>query len=186
MADYFLLAARCLLATVFAVAALTKLRSASGFRRFSTTLQKLTALPERQAVRVAVGLIVGEALLTVLITLPLAPRAGFALATVFLLMFIGAVVRAVRRGVFAECRCFGDRSSVLSYPVLVRNALLLAIAAPGVVISPGVKAMDPAGVALALASGLTAAVAFIRYYDDLVRMILTRLHVSTGSSQSER
>lgn len=181
MADYYLLAARCLLATVFAIAAVTKLGSASGFKRFSITVQKLTMLPERQAVPAAVGLVVGEALITILITLPLTPRAGFALAMVFLLLFISVVFRAVRGGVFAECRCFGDHSSAMSYPMLVRNVLLLTIAAPGVVISPGAAALDPLGVALAVAAGFAVAIAFIRYYDNLARVVFTRLYLPARS-----
>jgi uncharacterized membrane protein YphA (DoxX/SURF4 family) len=172
----FVLAARCLLAAVFAVAFFTKVRSRSRFRGFVTTTGKLTMLGEPAAARVATAVLACEAVIAVLLALPATSRLGFFLAGALLSVFIVAVYRAVRGGVFAECGCFGDRSAMLSYPILVRNVLLLTVALPGMIVgSPGPEAVEYPHSVPAVAAGLLAAIGFVRYYDLLVAKVLRRM-----------
>ncbi|KAB2352446.1 MauE/DoxX family redox-associated membrane protein [Actinomadura rudentiformis] len=182
MKDYVLLGAQWSLATVFALAVITKVRSAAGFRAYRTTVRTLTKLSERTALGVAVGVLACEAGAVLLLALPVMPLAGLLLAAGLLLVFMGAVFRAVRKGVFAECGCFGDRSSVLSYPLLVRNALLLMVAMMGLALESSAASGDvealPAGIAVAV--GLALGTGFVRYYDVLVTKVLMRVDPTAG------
>ncbi|WP_067456375.1 MauE/DoxX family redox-associated membrane protein [Actinomadura macra] len=176
MEFYFLLGARCLLITVFTVAVFTKRRSAARFAHFCTTVRNLTMFSERAAVRAAAFVLGCETAVAVLLLLPI-HRIGFVLAAGLLSLFIAVVFRAVRGGVFAECGCFGGRSALLSYPLIVRNVLLLAFAVPGALLAPaGPPSLDPLPTGLALITGFLAAWTLIRYYDVLVGKLLRRLH----------
>ncbi|NYI07612.1 MauE/DoxX family redox-associated membrane protein [Allostreptomyces psammosilenae] len=174
MESYLLLAARCLLAVVFAAAFFGKVRGASRFRQFTASIRTLGVLPEGLARHAAAVIVVGEGATAVLLATPFAPRLGFALAAALLTVFVGVVVRAIRAGVIAECRCFGRKGSVMSTAMLVRNLLLMACALPGALLAPPAPAASPGLAALALLAGLAGAIGFVRYYDVVVRAIMTR------------
>lgn len=177
MASYVLIGTRCLLATVFGLACLGKARSASRFRQFATTIERMTKLPERTAMLLASAIVVCEGTTAVLLAVPLAPpvaTTGFVLATGLLAVFVAVVVRAVRGGVLTECRCFGRSGSLMSKAMIVRNLLLMAFAVPGLAMRPATPATDLLGLALALIAGAAVAVFFTRYYDEVVRAILRR------------
>ncbi|MFI0356935.1 MauE/DoxX family redox-associated membrane protein [Actinomadura sp. 9N407] len=171
MEHYYLIAARCLLATVFAVAFLGKARSARRRQAFRTTVRNLIS---RRAAGPLAGLILCcEAAIAVLLVPPVTARAGFALAAGLLSVFIAGVFRAIRNGIFAECGCFGDHSAVLGYPIIVRNGLLLAVAVPGLVLAPGAVAVAPA-LAAAIA-GVLVAIVYVRYLDIAMARVLAWL-----------
>ncbi|MGK5552004.1 MauE/DoxX family redox-associated membrane protein [Actinomadura kijaniata] len=175
MTGHLLLACRALILGVFAVAFVGKVRSASRFHGFVSSIRQLAVLPERAATPVGAAIAAGEGMAAVLLLAPGTSRVGFALASVLLALFAGVVVRAVRNGVFAECRCFGSRGSVMGQAMLVRNLLLLGIAAPGAVLGAPVPPGGPVPVALALAAGALGAWGFTRWYDRLVSAIMKRL-----------
>ncbi|MEU6746916.1 MauE/DoxX family redox-associated membrane protein [Spirillospora sp. NPDC046719] len=175
MTDLVLLACRALILTVFAAAFVGKARSASRFRGFTGSIRQLAILPERVAVPAGALVVAGEGTAVVLLALPAAARAGFALASALLVLFIGIVVRAVRGGVFAECRCFGSKGSVMGQAMIVRNLLLLAAALPGAVAGAPVPVGRPAGAAAAVAAGAVGAWAFTRWYDRIVAALMKRL-----------
>jgi hypothetical protein len=176
--SYLVIGQRCLLAVVFGIAFLGKVRNASRFENFVSSIQNLTRLPARTATFVALSVVICEGTAAALLGFPFAPqpvpRVGFALATGLLVVFIAVVIRAVRSGVLAECRCFGRSGSVMSNAMILRNLLLMLVALPGVVMRPTVPATDPVSTALAITAGLALAVFFIRYYDAIVRWILAR------------
>lgn len=186
MAGYVLLAARGLLTAIFAYAFFTKVRSRDGARNFLTTVRKLTMLPARSATVIAVTFTGCEAATAVLVALPWTSRIGFTLAAGMLVFFIGVVFRAVRGRVFAECGCFGDKSSVMSYPLIVRNVLLLAVATPGVLMAAGQPVSNPASAGGALAVGLLIAAGLVRYYDTVVRVVLIRRYPAVASAPKSR
>ncbi|REE96916.1 MauE/DoxX family redox-associated membrane protein [Thermomonospora umbrina] len=165
--------AQAAMATVFGYAFYGKVRRSQAFL---TTVQRLMMRSGRSTVVTAAGLAVVEAVAAVLVAVPPTARAGFALGAALLVFFIGVVVRAVRGGVFAECRCFGDHGSVLGYPILIRNALLLAIAVTGLLAHGGYG--TPVPTVCAAVVGAVGAAAFVRYYDDLVNAVLLRLYPS--------
>lgn len=176
MAFYYLVGARSLIVTVFAVAVFTKLRSATRFTHFRTTVRNLTMLSDTAAIRAAAIVLTCEATVAILLLLPFY-RIGFALAAALLTLFTAVVFRAVRGGVFGECGCFGGRSALLSYPLIVRNVLLMAFAVPGALLSSASPSSpDPLRTGLALVTGFLAAWMLIRYYDVLVGMLLRRLN----------
>lgn len=170
---------------VFGYAAFTKLRNGEGFGNFVRTVRMLTKRNGR-ATTVLAGAFAGlEGSAAVLTALPPTTFAGFVLATALLTLFVGVVVRAVRGRVFAECGCFGGHSSAMSYPLILRNVLLLGFAVPGLLLSatraPEVSA--PAGIAAAC--GLGVAFALVRYYDTIVRVVLLRLFPDVRESRPE-
>ncbi|MFI0371958.1 MauE/DoxX family redox-associated membrane protein [Actinomadura sp. 1N219] len=184
MEQHFVVGAAYLLAAVFLIACATKLRSRSGFRLFVTTTGKLTKLSEPVARWVAAGVLVCEATIALLLALPATARLGFFLAGALLSVFIGAVYRAVRGGVFAECGCFGDRSAMLSYPLLARNALLLLVALPGMIVGAGPEGFGYPHSVVAAAAGVLVAIGFVHYYDDLSTKVLLRMQRRAAAEPS--
>ncbi|MBE1536700.1 MauE/DoxX family redox-associated membrane protein [Actinomadura algeriensis] len=173
--EYTLLTVQALLAGVFAMAAFSKLRGRADFGRFVTTVRKLTMRSGPSTTVIAAVFAVVEAVTAILIAVPATARAGFALATGLLVLLIGVVFRAVRGRVFAECGCFGRRSALLSYPLLVRNVLLLAAAVAGVVLGRFASPVGPLWHGAALAAGVVLASLLLHGYDLAVAAVFKRL-----------
>jgi hypothetical protein len=174
MVSYLLISERCLLATVFGIAFFSKVRGISKLQQFRASIQKLTMLPTPTAMLMTLILVICEGITATLLALPLAPRVGFALATGLLALLTAVVIRAVRGGVLAECRCFGRSGSLMGNAMIVRNLLLMALAVSGTILSPTTPTTDPVYLALALIVGCILAVFFTRYYDHLIRVIVKR------------
>jgi hypothetical protein len=154
---YALVSCQVLIGAVFAVAALSKLRSAAARQAFAASVKALRLVPPAAVPRVAAAVAVTEASVA---GLTLLPRAGFALAGVMLLGFCAVIVRARRFRV--ECRCFGASSAPLGPVHLVRNGLLIAVAALGwAVASAGHAGLAPGGLAVAALAGAAGAALLI-------------------------
>lgn len=121
------LACRAVLAVVFAVAVVGKLSSRRAFADLVEQLRPL--LPGRSARTAAVGLTAAECAAAVLLVL--APVAGQLLAVVTLLSLTAGVWIVLRQGLQVRCACFGRKSAVLNRGHLLRNGLLVAVAAAG-------------------------------------------------------
>ncbi|MBO2459960.1 MauE/DoxX family redox-associated membrane protein [Actinomadura violacea] len=182
MTGLLLLGCRALILTVFAAAFVGKARSASRFRGFAGSIRQLAILPERAAAPAGALVVAGEGTAVVLLALPPAARAGFALASALLALFIGIVVRAVRGGVFAECRCFGSKGSVMGQAMIVRNLLLLAAALPGAVAGAPVPAGRPVAAMAAVVAGALGAWVFTHWYDRIVAALMKRLLAPAGNA----
>ena len=165
---------------VFAASAAAKLRSRAAYRDYRAGLRASTLLRERLLPGSAAALVAAEAAVT--LTLAAAAvliltrvtgailLAEFALGLACALMAtlaIGVAV-VVRRGVPASCACFGTRAGrQLTRVHVVRNLCLLIVLLAGLAAAavPGGKPA-PAGSLIALATGLVAAMGFVRW-DDL-------------------
>ncbi len=104
--------------------------------------------------------------------------AGLGVGAALLIVFTMAISSVLRRGTSASCRCFGASAQPLGRRHLVRNAILLSIAAAGVAGAPPTTALGAAGwnPAALLVSGFVAVVlaALVISYDDLVAVVLPR------------
>ncbi|MEW2611277.1 MauE/DoxX family redox-associated membrane protein [Streptomyces sp. NPDC047880] len=131
------LSATCqaLLALVFSIACVSKVRSPAAYGAFTTAVEALARVPRPRAGRVAGGVVALEAATALLLVLPGAGSAGLPVAAVLLTGFTYVVARALRDGTAVACRCFGAPGDRAAGPAqLVRNALLLgavAAAVPG-------------------------------------------------------
>ncbi|WUH96632.1 hypothetical protein OHR68_24025 [Spirillospora sp. NBC_00431] len=189
MREPLALAAQSLMAGIFALAAFGKLRGREDFGRFAITVRKLMMRSGPMTTALAGAFAVVEAVTAVLIAVPATTRVGLWTAAALLVLFIGVVLRAVRGRVFAECGCFGGRSAIMSYPLLVRNSLLLVLTFAGLAASqdhPGVPLAgltgaweDLAARGIALAAGLVAASVLLRSFDRAVAGVLGRLQART-------
>ena len=149
------LALRLLLAAVFAVAGVAKLRDREGTRRslgefgVPATFRGFGALALPVAELGAAALLVPEPTV----------RIGALLALALLLVFVAAVARSLARGEQPDCNCFGGvHSAPVSQLTLVRNLALAAAAAAVAVAGPGesLGALD-GGTVLAVAAALAGA-----------------------------
>ena len=128
------LAVRLVLAAVFAVAGVGKLRDQEGSRRAARDFRVPASLAG------AVGLLLPLAeLATAIALIPTgSARWGAAAALALLLLFIGGIAAALRRGEAPDCHCFGQIHSEPAGPkTLIRNGVLAAGALFVLVAGPG-------------------------------------------------
>jgi hypothetical protein len=171
---YLPLGVRCLIGTVFAVAAVSKVAGRSAFDQFAGSVRGWP-LPAAVPVRLVAALVVAAEFAVCVLLGSGATAAGYALALVLLAGFSTAVAWALIRGVRAPCRCFGASAAPLGARHLVRNAVLAAVAAAGLVTSvTGVAGTaptgrQPGGVAVAIAAGLLLG-GLVAVLDDIVEL----------------
>jgi hypothetical protein len=168
---YLPLAIRCLIATVFAVAAVSKVAGRAAFDQFAGSVRGWP-LPAALPVRPVAALVVAAEFAVCLLLGSGATAGGYALALVLLSGFSVAVAWALVRGVRAPCRCFGASAAPLGSRHLVRNAVLGAVAAAGLVTSVTGAApagRQPGGVAVAVAAGLVLG-GLVAVLDDIVEL----------------
>lgn len=164
------IALRTVLAAVFAVAFVSKVRSRAAFDRFARTLDGFGPLRGRRRTAAAFAVPAVEAALLVLLAVPGTALAGFAAALTVLAVFTGAVGREVAAGRTVSCRCFGGGAERMGASQIVRNLVLLGCAAAGLVLAATSRG-DASASALVLAVGgaLFAAVFIVRW-DDLATL----------------
>lgn len=132
---------RIALVLVFAAAVLGKIRNAESFHAFTYSVETLGRVSAARAPALAVGVVLAEAAGTLLLAWPeayggrLPAVTGLLTTSGLLASFTYAVARALRAGQQVACRCFGTSAGPVGPPQLVRNALLLAVAATA---APGV------------------------------------------------
>ena len=118
--------ARVVLAAVLAVAAGAKLLDRGGARESLRAFG--VAAPAVAPAAVAVPVV--EAGLAALLLIPATAGLAALGALVLLLGFTGAIARALAGGRQGDCHCFGQLTAGrVGYGALVRNALLVALAA---------------------------------------------------------
>lgn len=124
--ETILLVSRLLLAAVFAVAGVAKLFDRTGSEKAAADF----GAPASLAKPLSVALPVVEILAAVLL-LPLATAwYGAVLSLALLAVFVAAIVYNLAQGKAPDCHCFGQiHSEPVGWSVLVRNAVLTAIAA---------------------------------------------------------
>jgi hypothetical protein len=169
---YLLVGCWCLLGVVFSFSAVTKLRSRAAFDGFAQSVRALVPLPSGLVRPVAGGVILAEVSIPLLLSVPETRPWGFGLAGLLLVAFTVVVARAVRGPADTPCRCFGSTRRPLSRRHLVRNAMLLFMAALGGAVAVGDSGLPTvAGASLAAVGGLAVAIALVAY-DDIVELFL--------------
>ncbi|MEV4166997.1 MauE/DoxX family redox-associated membrane protein [Nonomuraea dietziae] len=160
--EYVRIGCACLVALVFAVTAVSKVRDFDAFRR---SLPALVPVPHRAVRPLAVAVVLLEALVPVLVLVPATTSYGLGLAGLMLVAFTVAIAVALARGQHAPCRCFGASATPLGARHLVRNSLLVIAAALGVLLPDGLPALG--GMALAGVAGAIGAILIVTF-DDVV------------------
>lgn len=166
--DLFL---RCLLASTFAVALLSKVVKRRNASEFAQAVEIFGGFKSTAAARsAAFAVVLLESATVGLLALQGTAKFGYSLAAVLLTTFTGTLVLSMRRGVHAPCRCFGNISSEARLPSVVRNVLLLSGALTGLATTLlhdlYTGRLEAAGTVLALTTGLTIA-ALLIFADDL-------------------
>jgi hypothetical protein len=151
---------RCVLGVVFAVSALSKTWKKGAFAAFRLATAALVPSARRYASALSTVVVVAEA--AIVVALVVLGTAGLVAACLLLTAFTVAIAAAVRRGDAASCRCFGATATPVSARHLVRNALLIAVAALGLAM-PGQAGGDPAALGLAAVAGVVVAVLVISF-----------------------
>ncbi|MFD5557091.1 MauE/DoxX family redox-associated membrane protein [Streptomyces sp. NPDC127068] len=168
---YLALAARLLLILVFVATAVGKSRRRASFDAFVASLSALRLFPRRLSTPVAVATIAAEAVVVVLLAVPATAGSGFALSIALLAVFIAGILAARRGGRQVPCRCFGGSTAgPLGVPHVIRNLLLAAVAAMGLVaeaLTGASVAPHPGGVVIAALAAAVAALLVVRM-DDLL------------------
>ncbi|WP_328853332.1 hypothetical protein OG994_12445 [Micromonospora globbae] len=159
------------LAVVFTVSAFSKLRGRSAYDAFVAATGRLVPVGWLPAGPVAAAVLGAE--LAVPLVLPVRPVAGLALAAGLLVAFCVGILRALRRGVRASCRCFGASGAPLGRRHAGRAAALAVLALVGAAAAGAASGPDLiAGArpeAVALAVGAAAVLALLTLtFDDLV------------------
>jgi len=164
---YVLLAVRLLVGIVFAVSATGKLRGVAAFRHFEESARSM-GVPARLSRPVAVSVVAGECAAVVLLARGPGGAPGFALILLMLVAFTTAIARALRSGTKASCACFGATTAPLGRRHLVRNGVLLALAAFGLTAGlAGTPApAEAAGVLVAAFAALVGALLVV-FTDEL-------------------
>jgi thiol-disulfide isomerase/thioredoxin len=154
--DTVVLGARLVVAALFTVAAVTKLRDPAGTARAFVDLgggRRYAAIAAR--LLPAVELVIAVALLVQ----PLAVAAAVA-ALAVLLVFTGAIVDALRHSRAPDCGCFGNLSSrPVDRWTVARNVGLLLVALLIAVRGPGSSIAPLAGVLVLVAAAIFGAIA---------------------------
>jgi uncharacterized membrane protein YphA (DoxX/SURF4 family)/thiol-disulfide isomerase/thioredoxin len=162
--DALLLTLRCLLATVFLVAAVGKLLDRQGSRR---ALQEF-GVPDRLIGGAGWLLPVAELSVTASLLIRPSARWGAGGALLLLAVFIAAVAHAISRGQAPDCHCFGQihsepagRSTLIRNLVLAIPAVVILVAGSGPSLDGGVRSLNGDQLALVTVSILAALLALV-------------------------
>jgi methylamine utilization protein MauE len=163
------LACRLLIGLVLIASAASKLRSRDAYAAFVGSTRALVPAAGRVTPAVAAATVAAE-LGIALLLVPQATYRFAALAAVALLSaFTVALAAAVRRGVRTPCRCFGASAEPPGGVQLVRNAVLIVLAAVAASLPAGDPVAAP-GVAIAAFAAVTGAILVISA-DDLAVLV---------------
>jgi uncharacterized membrane protein YphA (DoxX/SURF4 family)/peroxiredoxin len=132
--DTVLIVARLALAAVFLVAAIAKLADMPGSRGALEGFR----VPPALIPSASVALPATEIAAALLLVLAPTAQAGAALAVALLVMFVGGIAAALRRGSAPDCHCFGQlHSKPAGRETIGRNSVLAAVGVYVLVAGPG-------------------------------------------------
>jgi len=163
-----------LLGGVFAVSAGSKLYSRTAFAGFTAATARLTGTRAPRPRQLAVAVVAGEIAVVLALIVPALVLWGFAACVGLLAVFTAAIVRSLRRGQRAPCRCFGASDSPLGRRHVARNAVLAACGVLGIAagMSGGASSLD-VGLACVVAFAALIGVALTVRLDDLTGLFRT-------------
>jgi hypothetical protein len=167
--EYLEFGCRVLLGGVFAVSASSKLYSRTAFAEFTAATTRLTGARGARARLLAVATVAAELAVVLALVVPALVLFGFAAAIGLLAVLTAAIVRSLRRGQKAPCRCFGASNSPLGTQHIVRNAVLAAFGVLGIAagMSGEASSLD-LGLACVVAVAALIGVALTARLDDLI------------------
>ena len=123
--DVALISSTVILAVVFALAGVTKLLDRDGSRAAARSF----GVPDRLAGIVGLGVPLGEIAIAALLIPQVTRWWAAVVALALLLVFCGAIGRAIARGEVPDCHCFGQlHSAPAGWRTLARNGVLAVIA----------------------------------------------------------
>jgi hypothetical protein len=143
---YVEVAARLLVATVFAVALAGKVGSGRAYRAFVDSLLQMRVVPVRAARPAAAASVAAE-----------------------VAVFAVAIAISLRGGNRAPCRCFGASATPLGRRHIVRNTVLVVIALAGLASAAGGSAVAVPGAVVAGGAGLVSGI-LVTAYDDIAAL----------------
>lgn len=177
--SYVILGCRLLLLGMFLVSLAGKVRSRRAFHAFVAATATLLAVAPAPARRFALLAMAAEAVIVVLLAVPPTPPAavpptlpaGFALSAVTLGGFGYALVRALKQGRTAPCRCFGASSAPVGRRHVIRNLVLIAAAVTAAVatLDGAPHAVETPGVVITALAALVCVVLVTRL-DDIAEL----------------
>jgi hypothetical protein len=172
--EYLEFGCRVLLGGVFAVSAGSKLYSRIVFADFTAATARLTGARVGRARQFAIATVAAEFAVVVALIVPALVLWGFAAGIGLLAVFSAAIVRSLRRGQRAPCRCFGASNSPLGTQHVARNAALAAFCLLGIAagLSNGAASLE-LGPACVVAFAALIGVALTARLDDLIGLFRT-------------
>ncbi|WP_157429750.1 MauE/DoxX family redox-associated membrane protein [Actinomadura oligospora] len=169
---YVSLACRITLAMVMTLAAVAKLRSPGDF---ADSLKNFDFIPVWSRRPLTWLVPAAELLITLLLAVPATVTVGFVAAALFCVGLTAIPTVVVLRGTQVKCACFGASEVPMSGWHIARNAVLLAAAVLGSIVTFSVGGGVPgevAGIVLAVVAAglLTALTVFV---DDIAALFQT-------------
>ncbi|MFC4857223.1 MauE/DoxX family redox-associated membrane protein [Actinophytocola glycyrrhizae] len=167
--EYLEFGCQVLLGGVFALSAMSKLYSRTAFADFTAATARLTGARAARARLLAVAAVVAEVAIVFALIVPALAGWGFAAGVGLLVVLTAAIVRSLRSGQGAPCRCFGASSSPLGTQHVARNAVLAAFGVLGIAagMGEGTSSLD-VGLACVVAFAALVGVALTARLDDLI------------------
>ena len=168
-------ALRTLLAVVFGVAFISKVRSRAAYAEFTASLGDIRWLGggRRQAASAVIPVL--EAAVTLMLVVPAVVPLGFGVGVALLAGFTAVTAREVSKGHAIRCRCFGAGGGQIGPAQIARNVVLLALSIGGLALAlapVGHGGVGAAGLVIAIGLALVAGLAIVRW-DDLASLVST-------------
>jgi Methylamine utilisation protein MauE len=168
--EYALWIARVSLATLFFVAAISKLSTRAGFRELVVSLPAFGVPSSLASPAFAIGLVAME-LATASLMLAM-PQVGGIVAAAMLAGFALGIARALTSREPVTCRCFGASSTPIGRSHLIRNLVLATIGIGVAIANPAATLARSLPLALATFAGLGLGAVLTRW-DDLAFIFST-------------
>lgn len=167
---YLILGCRLVVAGIFLVSLISKIRNRAQYREFVVATAALTGTRAPVTGRLAGLTVAAEGAVVLLTALPVTATAGLLLAVAVLGAFTYALVRVVRRNRVVTCRCFGSSAAPVGWPQVLRNVVLILVAVTGLVAGlDGWSPVDVGGAAVT-AFGAVACVLLLARLDELIEL----------------
>jgi hypothetical protein len=164
-------ALRTMLAVVFGVAFVSKVRSRAAYAEFAASLGDISWLAGGRRLSASVAIPALEVAVTILLAVPFAVSWGFGTGAVLLAVFTAVTGAQVAKGRQIRCRCFGTSGGQIGPAQIARNLVMLALSIAGLALAPvSHGAVGAAGLIVAVGLALLAGVAVVRW-DDLASLV---------------
>jgi hypothetical protein len=174
---YVCLVLRGTVAVVFAMSALSKVRSRSAYARYRRATGRLTGLPRAPAAALAPVVVAVEAFVAVTAGIGRFAAVGLGVAGVLLCAFTVALARSPASAQALECGCFGSSAGAARHTAVARNLLLLGVVLGGLATTFAVTVSTTIewGVVAVCAVAVAMLAAFIVRFEAIMSVFAPRL-----------